>query len=165
MKKPFLLAVFLILLTAPGIYAKAPFETIKSLEGTWEGVAGQAKKPATVTYEVVSGGNAVIEHLRPAPDEEMVSIYYQKEDGTVAMTHYCMLGNRPEMVLMDSDDNNLFFELAPGSPIGEKEGHMHGLKMTIPSYSSMEQIWLYYEDGEQKGTTVITLKRKQEEKS
>jgi hypothetical protein len=25
----------------------------------------------------------------------------------------------------------------------------------------MEQIWLYYEDGEQKGSTVLTLKRKQ----
>lgn len=146
-------------MTASSWAAPSAFDQIKGLAGVWEGTAGRDETPATVSYEVTSGGNAVVERLFPGTDEEMTSVYYEK-NGVVAMTHYCVIGNRPEMVLADSDPNNLFFELAPDSGLDPAEAHMHGLKISTPNSQAMEQIWLYYENGEQQGTKVITLKRK-----
>src|ERR1700752_3718435 len=57
---------------------RATLERLRSLEGSW---AGRMEDPlagdlVTVRYEVVSGGQAVIEHQNPGKSFEMVTVYF-----------------------------------------------------------------------------------------
>lgn len=98
MKTPFLLS--LLLLAAPALagddhHHPAPptnptFESLKKLEGRWTGKAGD------VTYELVSGGTALMETISMGKAGGMVTMYTPEGDG-VLMTHYCAIGNQPRM--------------------------------------------------------------------
>src|SRR5262245_49740277 len=75
----------------------AGFEKIKALSGEWEVTrGGDEHHGGTVTYKVTAGGSAVLETLFGGTKHEMITLYYL--DGKdLALTHYCMLQNRPRM--------------------------------------------------------------------
>src|SRR5690242_16920885 len=80
-------------------WAHKGFEKIKALSGEWEVAAGPGSHDhgpmaGTVSYKLTAGGSAVLETLFGGSEHEMVTLYYVDGD-TLAMTHYCMLGNRP----------------------------------------------------------------------
>src|SRR5262245_8705906 len=105
------------------------FEQMKKLIGTWEGTSkmGGKEEKVTATYELTSGGNAILEKLMAGTPHEMVSIYHP-EGKTVAMTHYCMVGNQPKMVMKTSTPTSVAFEMKGASGIGsKKEMHMHAV--------------------------------------
>ena len=107
------------------------FERIKALVGKWSGKVdmGQGPVEMTMEYRVIAAGSVVEERVFPGTPNEMVTMYYDK-GGKLAMTHYCMLGNRPQMSLKASDDKSitLDFDEACGIDAG-KECHMHGVKI------------------------------------
>src|SRR5258706_3522145 len=78
--------------THPGL------ERLKKLAGTWV----EADKDGKPTDKVVSiikvtaGGSAVQETIFPGQPMEMMSVYHL-DKGDLVMTHYCMLGNQPQM--------------------------------------------------------------------
>src|SRR5690349_10162902 len=74
-------------------------EQIKALAGTWEGTAETDGKtePAAIEYKVSSMGTVVVETLFPGTPHEMVSIYHDDENGKLTMTHYCAIGNQPQL--------------------------------------------------------------------
>ena len=76
------------------------FKKIKALEGKWEGSTVEKGKTIKVraTYEVTSAGTAVLEKLFNETADEMVTVYYTNGNN-VKMTHYCTLGNQPQMRL------------------------------------------------------------------
>jgi hypothetical protein len=78
----------------------AEFEKMKTLVGTWKGTTdiGQGPIEMTVTYRVLAAGSVVEERVFAGTPNEMVTMYFDR-DGKLALTHYCMLGNRPAMVL------------------------------------------------------------------
>src|SRR6266852_9843928 len=95
----------------PGAKMPASFDNVKALLGQWEGTTKMDGKdtPVTASYEMTAGGTAILERLFAGTPHEMVSVYHS--DGTkVAMTHYCMLGNQPEMTLREADNNRTLFE-------------------------------------------------------
>ena len=126
------------------------FERIKTLTGTWEGTGTMDQKtgqPVRVEYRVTGAGSAVVETLFPGTPHEMVSVYYDK-NGALYMTHYCALGNRPQMALKNSTADSIELELARGGEVDAKrDAHMHALKLTFESPAKLAAEWTAFEGG------------------
>jgi hypothetical protein len=137
------------------------FDQVKTLVGTWEGTSktGGKVEPVTVTYELTSGGTAVLEKLMIGTPNEMVSVYHKEGNG-LAMTHYCALGNAPTMTLKKTDGKVMTFEMTNTTGITSmKEPHMHALTLTTDG-DTLTQEWVNYENGKKKDTVTFTFKRK-----
>src|ERR1043166_6533646 len=107
------------------------FDRLKTLVGTWTGKTdmGQGPVDMTLRYRLIAAGSVLEERVFEGTPNEMVTMYYDK-DGKLAMTHYCMFGNRPVMSLKSSDEKtiNLDFDSMCGiNP--SKESHMHALSI------------------------------------
>src|SRR5512138_2195799 len=108
--------------------AKAALERLKALAGAWEGKAGHGDQlgPASVRWETISAGTAVMETLFPGTPHEMRSIYFL-DGGELVLTHYCEMGNQPRMRLSPaSTETELVFDFAGGSNLDPtKDVHIH----------------------------------------
>src|SRR5688572_6814386 len=91
--------------------ASPEFERMKTLVGTWKGTVDMGQGPVEMTsqYRLVAGGSVLEEKVFAGTPNEMTTMYYDK-DGKLALTHYCIMGNRPGMVLGSSDDKTLKFD-------------------------------------------------------
>lgn len=138
------------------------YAQLKRLAGRWEGTVSEMgaaqTQPAQVEYRLTSGGSALVETLFPGTDHEMTSVYYE-QDGKPAMTHYCMLQNRPQLSLVSAAPGRLEFSLAASSGITENERHMHQLVITWKDADHITQAWTSYKDEKPEGMTTITLSR------
>lgn len=153
----------------PGHDHKAPqmpkeFDTMKGLVGNWEGTGtmGPDKKemPVTTQYELTSGGTAIAEKLSPGTPHEMISMFH-KEGKTMAMTHYCALGNQPHMKLTKADGKTMTFEEEGHQGLDSpKEMHMHSLTITLTDADNMKEEWTSYNDGKAADTAVFNFHRK-----
>ena len=145
-------------------YTGSPqFEQIKKLAGTWEGSEisehAQPDSKVKVQYEVISNGSAVEERLFPGTPHEMVSIYSDK-NGKPAMTHYCAMGNQPEMSMIDSDEKHITFDFSQGNMIDPaKDTYMHGLNLIWTDADHLTAEWTLYQAGKEAGKTVFKLAR------
>jgi hypothetical protein len=112
--------------------ASPEFARMKSLVGTWKGKADMGAGPveATVQYRLIAGGSVLEERFAPGTPMEMVSMYYDKA-GKLAMTHYCVLGNRPELALKSADDKSLSFELDAACCDFDPKKEMHMCAVTL----------------------------------
>lgn len=74
------------------------FRRLAALAGTWDGTieGGTAPRPPRARYEVVAGGNAVMETLDFGGGTPMVTMYYPDGD-QLMLTHYCGARNQPRM--------------------------------------------------------------------
>jgi hypothetical protein len=107
------------------------FDRLKTLVGTWQGKTdiGQGLIDMTVHYRLLAGGSVLEERVFEGTPNEMVTMFYEK-DGKLALTHYCMMGNRPGMVLKSSDANTLKFDFDGTCGINPaKESHMHAMTL------------------------------------
>lgn len=68
---------------------------------------GKKDEQVFTEYTVTAGGSAVEEKIFPGTPYEMVSIYYDDDNGKLAMTHYCMMRNRPHFSLAESSKNTI----------------------------------------------------------
>jgi hypothetical protein len=142
----------------------AHFEKFKALIGEWEmvGAPGEhAGMGGTVTYKVTAGGNAVEETVFAGSEHEMVTLYYVEGNG-MALTHYCMLGNRPHMrALPTSDPNKITFRCPDGEdPALEAEEHMHQAAFTFIDADHLKSEWTLSKDGKAGETHAATFVRK-----
>ena len=145
--------------TAP--QASPEFERMKGLVGTWKGKAdmGQGPMDFTVEYRLISGGSAIEERIFAGTPKEMVTMYYDRQ-GKLALTHYCMLGNRPGMIVKSSDPKTIQFDFDPKCGVDDKaEMHMHALTITFADADTIIQDWRLFEDGKAKESHPFTLKR------
>ena len=136
-------------------------QRIKSLSGKWTGTTdmGKGKEQISVEYKVTSNGSAVVETLFPDTPHEMVSVYYDI-DGRLAMTHYCSIGNQPQMVLNSSTGNTLDLEFAGGNSIDpSKDTHMHSLSIAFISDDSISETWTSYMAGSANEPHVFSFHR------
>jgi hypothetical protein len=117
------LLVIFCLLTAPFVAAedsKAPapppnkssadLNRIKALEGKWKSTTsmfGKENEEVFTVYKVTAGGSAVLETIMPGTPQEMVSVYYDDDKGKLAMTHYCIMQNRPHFALSKSSKDEI----------------------------------------------------------
>jgi hypothetical protein len=141
--------------------ASAEFERMKTLVGSWQGKAdmGQGPIDMTIQYRLIAGGSVLEERVFAGTPNEMLTMYYEKE-GKLAMTHYCMFGNRPGMVLKSADDKTLQFDFDERCGINPaKESHMHSLKITFDNADTITTSCKAVIDGKESDCPPTTLKR------
>lgn len=140
----------------------AEFEPLKGLAGIWKGTSTEddgTKFDANVESYVTSDGSAVVEKLFTGTPHEMISVYHDK-NGKSSMTHYCAIGNQPEMDLLSSNEKEMKFDFSPSNSIDPaKDDHMHSLKLSFDGNDKLVQNWKYYKGGTEAGGTTMTLTR------
>ena len=146
----------------PPYTGSAEFQRIKGLAGTWEGVDPMSPDgKLKVVYEVTSNGSAVLERLSPGTPHEMVSVYHD-EKGKLAMTHYCAIGNQPNLALESASADKIKLTFAKNNVINpKKEDHMHSLEITFLGPDQVKEEWSGTMGGQVK-PTVFTLTRVKE---
>jgi hypothetical protein len=72
-------------------------------------------------YTVTAGGSAVIEKIFPGTPNEMVSVYYDDDQGKLAMIHYCMMRNRPHFTLVESDKDTFKLDVTKVEGLKSKD--------------------------------------------
>lgn len=158
MKTTTLLILALLLTTA--IWAAAPassnldaaaaFTRLKTLAGEWEGNSDQGK--VRLSYEVISGGNSVVEHEFMANEPEMLTVYYL--DGSrLLLTHYCSAGNQPRMEAssFEPQSGELRFQFLDATNLGSpKARHMHNVTLRLVDKDHLSADWQLFENGQQK---------------
>jgi hypothetical protein len=146
---------------APAAHSK-DFDRMKLLVGVWEGKTdmGKGMEPFKVTYELTSGGNAIVEKFAAGQPHEMVTVYYDY-NGKLVLTHYCALGNQPHMEVTSSGDDTLQFILSEKTPnlVSLKEMHMHAHGIILDGKDSMTQTWTLYDKGVRANEVAVKLTR------
>jgi hypothetical protein len=147
--------------TAKPRVASAEFERIKSLVGTWTGKTdiGQGPIDMTIQYRLLAGGSVVEEKVFAGTPNEMTTMYFDK-DGKLALTHYCLFGNRPGMVLQSADARSLKFRFDETCGIDvKKESHMHALTIRFDDANTITTSCRAYIDGQEVPEKPTTMKR------
>ena len=139
-------------------------DLFKQLAGEWVGTATPQLKDAKevhVTYKVTSGGSAVVETLFPGTEHEMVTVIHRDGDDLL-LTHYCMLGNQPQMKApATGDGNKVEFKFVRATNLkSEKDMHMHDVTFTFVDKDTLRTEWTHFKDGKAAGQVVSELKRK-----
>jgi hypothetical protein len=160
----------LLLATSVALAAGAPpeakpgsaeFERMKSLVGTWQGKADMGEGPIdmTIQYRLLAGGSVLEERVFAGTPHEMVTMYYDK-NGRLALTHYCVMGNRPGMLLGSSDAKTLKFDFDKDCGINpDKESHMHSLTIRFDDANTITSSCKAIIDGKVMDEHPTTLKR------
>jgi len=141
--------------------SSAEFERMKTLIGTWKGKTdiGQGPVDLTVQYRLLAGGSVLEERVFAGTPNEMMTMYYDR-DGKLAMTHYCMMGNRPGMLLKSADAQTLKFDFDKTCGIDpRKESHMHGLTIRFDDAETITTSCKAIVDGKEIPEHPTTLKR------
>jgi hypothetical protein len=148
-----------------------PFEKIKALSGEWEVKhegGDHGEHGGTITYKITAGGSAVLETLFGGTDHEMVTMYYMEGD-QLALTHYCMLHNRPHMhAQKQSSPAKIVFECNDDHEDNakiENEDHMHKATFNFVDADHLKTEWVLYKDGKPDSTHSFELVRKKAKKS
>jgi hypothetical protein len=124
----------------------AGLDRIKALAGTWQG-KGPDGKPVTVSYEVISGGSAVLERLESEGHPTMVTAYHADGD-RLLMTHYCSAGNQPRMSAGSGEGKAIEFSFLDATNLkSPSDGHMHGLRLTPEDDTHLTQEWTWRAEG------------------
>jgi hypothetical protein len=147
-----------------GAAKQSAFEKIKALSGEWEATQSAGEHAAhggTVTYKVTAGGSAVLETLFGGTDHEMVTLYYMEGDD-LALTHYCMLHNRPHMrAERKSSADKIVFKCPEGEDTKlEAEDHMHQATFKFVDPDHLKTEWVLYKGGKADSTHSFDLVRK-----
>lgn len=141
------------------------FEKFKQLEGDWigkgHGEGGQEDHDVVVRYKVSSGGSVVVETIGPGTDHEMVTVIHPDGDDLL-LTHYCMLGNQPQMkTSAKGDSNKIDFKFVRATNMkSDKDMHMHDVTFTFVDKDTLEAAWTNFNDGKEAGKHTFKMKRK-----
>jgi hypothetical protein len=138
------LAALFLLITSVAFAATNPgLEKLKSLTGDWKGTTPDGES-FTVSYQVISGGSAVLERLNK-PD--MVTTYYL-DGNNLMLTHYCMANNQPRMKAGSLDGNKLQFQFVDATNLASSEAaHMHNMVLTFEDANHIQQDWTWSDKG------------------
>jgi hypothetical protein len=130
---------------------RSGFEQLKALVGEWVGTTSEGTG-AHVSYQLVSGGTALLERLEGGTESEMITIYTADGD-RVAVTHYCNANNQPQMrtAPIAGETKEFSFDFVRATNLKSlDEGHMNGLVVTLHDKDHFTQTWSWQEKGKTK---------------
>ncbi len=131
--------------------AAAAFERLKGLVGVWE-VTQPSGHKATVRYELTASGSALFEHYADGSmgkGNEMITMYHL-DSGRLLLTHYCMAGNQPRMLLkrFDPATGELDFDFLDATGLkDENAGHMRRAQFRLSDKDRYTSRWEFVENG------------------
>jgi hypothetical protein len=139
--------VLLLGATALAQDAQKTFDQLKTLNGTWEGKAGNGHD-VKVSYRPTAGGSALMSEIMG--EEDMISMFHL-DNNRVLMTHYCGAGNQPRMqASMSPDGKTITFTFVDATNLATpKSGHMDHLVITIPDADHHTEDWTFKQDGKE----------------
>jgi hypothetical protein len=127
---------------APGSPAagSAAWESIKSLQGDWDGLY-EGKVKTKASYRLVSNGTALMESLESPDHSDMVTMYHQ--DGSrLLMTHYCSESNQSRMRASGTDPKRIAFSFVDVSNLASPDAmRMTGLVLTLKDKDHFTAEW------------------------
>lgn len=129
--------------------------------GTWTGKTdmGQGPIDMTIHYRLLAGGSVLEEKVFAGTPNEMTTMYYD-QGGKLALTHYCMMGNRPGMLLKSSNEKTLNFDFDKTCGLNpKKESHMHALTIRFDDADTVTTSCEAIIDGKEAPNHPVTLKR------
>jgi hypothetical protein len=136
------------------------FDKLKALAGEWEAKTSTGEA-VRVTYQIVSGGSAVMETIQDGSASGMITVYHP--DGEAIMvTHYCSVGNQPRMraVAPRGEVKSLKFSFVDVTNLSKPSAaHMKSLTLTFQDADHIMHEWTYSEGGKD-ATEVFKLERK-----
>ena len=127
--------------------ATAAFNRLKTLVGNWEATSQRGK--VTTSYELISNGTALAEHINVPGEGEMLTVYYL-DSNRLVLTHYCTAGNQPRMQAeaYDPASNQLAFNFAGGGGLSDPNvGHMHSAVLKFSGADAFTASWTFQENG------------------
>lgn len=140
--------------------ANPAWESMKSLQGEWEGLA-DGKVATRATYRLVSNGTALMETLTSADEHasDMVTMYH-RDGGRIAMTHYCSEDTQPRMRADARDPKRIAFTYVDATNLPSKDApRMTGLVVTLKDADHFTQDWTHTE-GAHSMTSQFVFNRK-----
>jgi hypothetical protein len=144
--------------------ARAAFERLKSLSGTWEGRSTKGWTE-TLRYQVIAGGSVVLETSFEAhPGEQMATAFHMDGD-RLRLTHYCVAKNQPRLEATSFEDGGrtVVFTFVDGSNIPTRDrGHMDKAIFRFEGPDRMTSHWTWYQDGKEKWMEEIVQTRRPE---
>ena len=148
----------------PAAIDDARFEFLKGLAGTWVSEASEeGGQPSVVEFRVTAGGSAIEEREFLGTPMEMVTLYHMDGKDLVA-THYCVLGNRPQMKAAKrvvNDTLDFSCNGKPGNTRSHDEQHVHGWSIRLDSDDTMYYSAELVEDGKVTEAPSFVLTRQQ----
>jgi hypothetical protein len=157
-----------VLALADPAHAAAPapdeaiYDRIVSLAGDWSGhmedpIAGPL---VSVTFEVVSGGKAVVETLRPSDALPSTTVYFLA-GGKLRAVQYSPAGNQPAYKLGAASTTELaLLEFDGGTGFdANHDGHVHKGELRFVSPDRIEHRWFHYVGPKEQGVTQWFLER------
>lgn len=132
--------------------------------GTWMNTDafGQATDEVVSEFRYTAGGSAIAETMFPGADHEMITMYFASPDA-LYLTHYCGLGNHPNLVAsMDAETGDLMFDcVGTGANFGAcpDTDHMHSVRYHMEG-DSLSASWKTMASGKLTEPMVFSLKRK-----
>ena len=139
--------------------ANAAFAKLKTLAGTWE--ANSQRGTVSSSYEVISNGSAVVEHIKVPGEDEMLTVYHL-DGNRLVLTHYCTAGNQPQMQAeaYDPAGAELVFNFTGGGNLSDSNtGHMHNVVFRFASADAFSSKWTFQENGKPKFVENIEFHR------
>ena len=130
--------------------AGAAFARLKNLVGQWEATTSSGK--VQLSYELVSGGTALLERETGEGRPAMLTLYHMN-GGQLMLTHYCMAGNQPRMQAktFNADTGDLDFQFLDATNLTSPgAGHMHNAKIRLVDNNHLVSVWQFYENGQSK---------------
>lgn len=139
--------------------AAQAFDKLKTLAGHWEATTDKGK--VSTSFELVSGGTALVEHMSMAGEKEMLTVYYV-DGNRLLLTHYCEAGNQPRMraAAFDPKTNLIDFDFVDATNLPDAgAGHMHHVTVKLNGPSELAEDWTFYQGGKASMTVPILYHR------
>ncbi len=131
--------------------AEPGFDMLKSLVGEWQG-EGPDGSPVQLTYELFSGGSALVEKMEPEGDKPSMITVYHLDGDNLMMTHYCSAQNQPRMRAkpVKGGVEKIDFSFVDATNLSDpSEGHMAGLVVSFLDDDHITQEWTFLDEGKE----------------
>lgn len=149
--------------------ARAVFERLKSLAGTWGGMpeaSGDVETEPELRdgtrheFRLAAAGTAVMETMGAGTDHEMINLYHLDGDDLL-VTHYCAGGNQPRMRLdrEHSSPSRLVFEFLDATNLDPDTEHIREIEIRFAEDGRLESAWRGFRNGAPTGVMTFHLAR------
>jgi hypothetical protein len=139
--------------------AAQAFDKLKTLAGRWEATTEKGK--ASASFQVVSGGTALLERTDMPGEKEMITVYHL-DGNRLLLTHYCEEGNQPRMqaASFDPKTNEIDFSFLDATNLASPEaGHMHHAVLKLHGPNELAENWTFNQGGKPAFTVPVLYHR------